>query len=303
MKRLLLLITLAVPTILFAQKTGNLTVFSENGDKFFLVLNGEKQNDKPQTNIRVEELPQPYYSAKIIFVDSNLATITKNLQITDVDNKMMDVTYRIRKDKAGKVKLNPYSAIEVQPDFVAPEGMYVHHFGHIGNSGGITQTTTTTTNSNTVDASVSVPGVSMNISINDPNEVSTTTTTTTTSHNSHSSHTNTTNTNNDDQPVTDNNCRGWAMKQADFTAAKKTISDASFEETKLSTAKSIVSANCLSCDQVVAICNLFSFEDSKLKFAKYAYKYTIDPKNYFKVNNVFSFDSSKEELSKFISGE
>ena len=302
MKRLLLLIALAVPTILFAQKTGNLTVFSEDGDKFTLILNGEKQNDKPQTNIRVEELPQPYYSAKIIFVDSSLATITKNLQISDPDNKMMDVTYRIRKDKAGKAKLNPYSAIEVQPDFVAPEGMYVHHFGHKGGTGGITQTTTTTTNSNTVDASVNVPGVSMNISISDPDVSSTTTTTTTTtSHSSHNSHTTTTD--NNDQPNTDNGCHGWAMKQADFVAAKKTISDASFEDTKLSTAKSIASANCLSSDQVAAICNLFGFEDSKLVFAKYAYKYTTDPKNYFKVNNVFSFDSSKEELSKFTGGE
>ncbi|MEO6669052.1 MAG: DUF4476 domain-containing protein [Ferruginibacter sp.] len=302
MKRLLLLITLAVPTILFAQRTGNLTVFSEDGDKFYLVLNGEKQNDKPQTNIRVEELPQPYYSAKIIFVDSALATITKNIQIADPDNKMMDVTYRIRKDKAGKVKLNPYSSIEVQPDFVAPEGMYVHHFGRKAGTAGITQTTTTTINSNTVDATVNVPGVSMNISINDPELSASSTTTTTTS--SHSSHTNT-NTNHDEQQSNNssNSCRGWAMKQSDFAAAKKTISDASFEETKLSTAKSIVSANCLSSDQVVAVCELFSFEDSKLQFAKYAYKYTIDPKNYFKVNNVFSFDSSKEELSKFLSGD
>ena len=38
-------------------------------------------------------------------------------------------------------------------------------------------------------------------------------------------------------------------------------------------------------------------------FAKYAFKYTVDPKNYFKVNNVFSFDASKEELSKFTSGQ
>ncbi|MBC7534770.1 MAG: DUF4476 domain-containing protein [Ferruginibacter sp.] len=302
MKKILILLSFVIPTIVFAQKqlSGNLTVFSEDGDRFFLVLNGERQNDKPQTNIRVEELLQPYYRAKIIFEDSTLVTISKNMQVADPsDNRMMDVTYRIKKDKARKVKVNPYSAVEVQPDFVATENVYVHRFGHIGGIGGVTQTTTTTISSNTVDASINVPGVSMNISINDPNEITTTSTTTTTSTNSSSSNTGT----HTNQSNSDNNCRGWAMKQADFSAAKKTIDDASFEETKLSTAKSIAAANCLSADQVVAICNLFGFEDSKLQFAKYAYKYTIDPKNYFKVNNVFSFDSSKEALSSFVNGE
>jgi hypothetical protein len=299
MKKILLMLALILPSILFAQQlTGNLTVFSEDGDKFFLVLNGEKQNDVPQSNIRIEALPQPYYSAKVFFVDSTIGPISKNVQIADMNNTMMDVTYRIKKDKSRKAKLNPYSSIAAQPDFVAPAGMYVHRFGQSSSTGvgGTTQTTTTTT-SNTVGANVNMPGVSMNITINDPTEEHiTTSTTTTTSSSSHNS-----NTNNQSSP--DGNCHGWAMKPADFTAAKKTISGASFEDTKLSTAKSITSSNCLSADQVVAICNLFSFEDTKLVFAKYAYKYTTDPKNYFKVNNVFSFDASKEELSKFVSGE
>lgn len=303
MKKILLTVVLAIPLMLFAQRqtTGNLTVFSEDGDKFFLVLNGEKQNDKPQANIRVEELPQPYYSAKVIFEDSTIGTITKSIQITDMDDKMMDVTYRIKKDKARKAKLNPYSAIEAKPDFVAPAGMYVHRFGHREFSDGVTQTTSVTTNSNTIGASVNVPGVSMNISINDP-ELTTTSTSTTTTTTQQSTHNNQT-LNNNQSAGSGNNCRGRAMKQADFTAAKKTITDSKFDGTKLTTAKSITTANCLNADQVVAICNLFSFEESKLEFAKFAYKYTIDPKNYFKVNNVFTFDASKEELSNFTSGE
>ena len=303
MKKMLLIIALAVPVMLLAQRqtTGNLTVFSEDGDKFFLVLNGEKQNDKPQTNIRVEELPQPYYSAKVIFEDSTIGTITKTVQISDMDDKMMDVTYRIKKDKASKAKLNPYSAIESKPDFIAPAGMYVHRFGQREFNDGVNQTTTVTTNSNTIGASVNVPGVSMNISINDPELTSTSTSTTTTT--THQSTHNNQTSNSNQSSGSGNNCRGWAMKQADFTAAKKTITDSKFDGTKLTTAKSITTANCLNADQVVAICNLFSFEESKLEFAKFAYKYTIDPKNYFKVNNVFTFDASKEELSNFTSGE
>src|SRR5205085_6529452 len=93
MRKLLLLIALAIPSLLFAQqKVGNLTIFSEDGDKFYLILNGEKQNTAPQTNIRVEELPQPYYNAKIIFADSAVMPISKNnLRIADADGTMMDV--------------------------------------------------------------------------------------------------------------------------------------------------------------------------------------------------------------------
>lgn len=303
MKKIVLLLTLTFPVLLFAQRTANLTIFSEDGDRFTLVLNGEKQNDKPQTNIRVEELPQPYYSAKIIFADSSLPAITKNLQVTDVDNKMMDVTYRLKKDKAGKVKLGMYSSIEVQPDFVAPSNVYVHHYGQSGGTGGIRETTTTTSTSNTMNASVSVPGVSMNVTINDPDVTTTTTTTTTTSHSSHSSHSSSSNHNSNEDHDNDNDACYRAMNSSDFMAAKKSIQDASFENTKLSTAKSIAAANCLSADQVASLCGLFNFEDSKLEFAKYAYKRTVDKKNYFKVSSVFSFDSSKEELSKFTSGE
>mgnify|MGYP006936251527 CR=1 FL=1 len=46
--------------------TANLTIFSEDGNKFFLILNGERQNDVAQTNIRLEELPQPYYTVPFL---------------------------------------------------------------------------------------------------------------------------------------------------------------------------------------------------------------------------------------------
>jgi hypothetical protein len=48
----------------------NLTIFSEDGNKFFLILNGERQNLEAQTNIRVEDLTQAYYNAKIHFCRS-----------------------------------------------------------------------------------------------------------------------------------------------------------------------------------------------------------------------------------------
>ena len=81
----------------------------------------------------------------------------------------------------------------------------------------------------------------------------------------------------------------------------RTISDASFEQTKLAIAKEAVGARNVTADQVYQIMMRFSFEATKLEFAKWAYLRTIDRHNYFLVHRAFSFDSSKQELSRYIS--
>ena len=43
-----------------------LTIFSENGSQFFLILNGIKQNNMPQSKVRVEGLPQVTNEIQII---------------------------------------------------------------------------------------------------------------------------------------------------------------------------------------------------------------------------------------------
>ncbi|MBL7702275.1 MAG: DUF4476 domain-containing protein [Ferruginibacter sp.] len=298
MKKMLLFIFLSMPTLIFAQndKTGNLTVFSEDGDRFYLILNGEKQNNVPQTNLRLVELPQPYYNAKIIFTDSTLATISKNnLMIADAENQMMDVTYKIKKDKNGKPKLNYFSAIEVKKDFIPAAGVHVYHYGQpamvqVSNGTTLSTTTTTTTYSEGVSMNVNGMGVGMNVTITEPQIQTTTTTVTTTSENY----------SNNNSGTTSRGCSGLAMSITDFNAALKSIEGSNFDDTKLSTAKTVVSKNCLSTDQVLKICKLFSFEDNKLAFAKHAYRYTTDKKNYFKLVDVFTFSANKEALNNFI---
>ncbi len=302
MKSFLFSVILSLPLLLSAQQQiGHLTIFSEDGDKFFVMLNGEKQNTVAQSNLRIEDLPQPYYSAKIMFEDASIAPIEKkNLQLTDLNGVMMDVTYRIKKDKAGKVKLQPYSSIEVKPDFVAPSGTTVYHYGNPSNEGAVSTTTTTTRN--TSNANINVGGMNMSISIDDPDAVTSTTTTRTTTTRTSSSTINgqPVNTNTQGQGNNNGGCI-YPMNSSSFSSARSTIANANFDESKLSTAKSIIAGNCLTSDQVVEICKIFSFEQTKLDFAKAAYIKTTDKSNYFKVSNVFDFDASKEELSAFIS--
>jgi hypothetical protein len=90
------------------------------------------------------------------------------------------------------------------------------------------------------------------------------------------------------------------MNSNDFSRAITVIQQESFESSKLGTAKQVASNNKLCVSQIIQICRLFSFEDNKLDFAKFAYRFCVDPNNYYQLNEVFTYSSSKDELRKFI---
>ena len=301
-KLFVLLLIAIMPQFSFAQGA-SLTIFSEDGDKFILFLNGAQQNNVGQTNLRLDGLSQPYYKAKIVFDDKAKGQVDKNIPVNDPStNAPGDVVYRI-KNKDGKMLLRYYSAQPVQPNYTPPADVYVVHYGQPDQGTTVTQTTvTTTTNTNpNGNASITINpgggngGVNMNINVNDPNGgvTQTQTTTTTTSY----SNTTTSTGGYNNQPAS--SCLN-PMDMGSFKSAKQTISSAGFEDTKYSTAKSVITSNCLSTEQVIQVCKLFGFEETKLKFAKEAYFRTTDPGNYFKVGNVFSFDASKTDLNDFI---
>jgi hypothetical protein len=322
MKNKITLLLLVLSTFVFAQNPpyGHLTIFSEDGDKFYLILNGEKINDVPQTNLRVEELNQPYYNAKIIFADATLEPVSKNsLMLTDVDGIFADVTYKIRRDKnkATKMKMNYFSSIPVRPDFIPPSNVHVIHYGQPVpppvqqvviqqpvTTGTVHQTTTTTTTSSGsgtgINAGINVDGVGIgvNINVNDGMMGGTSTTT----------HTTTTTTGGntvivqpvEPQPV---GCAGARpMQNTSFNNAIQTLTKINFDDTKLKTANQIAQSNCLTTNQISQIAKLFSFEDNTLAFAKFAYESCTDPQNYFNLNSIFKFDSNAEALSEYISG-
>lgn len=324
MKKITSVLFVLLSAVSMAQvgQIGHLTIFSEDGDKFYLILNGEMQNDIPQTNIRVEDLNQPYYNARIQFEDKTLMDITtNNMMIADPDGIMSDVTYKIRRDrnKKGKMKLNFFSAVPVQPNFVPPANVYVMHYGQPRprpvnpgqtvvvqqpapvRGGTVTQTTTTTTTNggDNINANINIGGLNMGVSINDNMGMGgtvTQTTTTTTSSSHMGGHV---------APVPVEvapvGCPSRScMRPADYNAALTTLKNQAFEDSRMKTAKQIVAVNCLNVDQIMQIANLFSFDDNKLEFAKFAYDYCIEPRNYFKLNGIFSFSSNADELSDYV---
>ncbi len=90
------------------------------------------------------------------------------------------------------------------------------------------------------------------------------------------------------------------MSNTEFADVKKSIEAKSFEDTKMTLAKQMASDRCFTVDQVKGILALFSYEDTKLEFAKFAYERTYDIDNYYKVNDAFTYESSTEELNEYI---
>ncbi len=94
----------------------------------------------------------------------------------------------------------------------------------------------------------------------------------------------------------------YPMSPAEFNQAKRSIETKSFEESKFTIAKQICTSKCLLTSQVKEIMMLFTFEQTRLDFAKFAYSYTYDTGNYFQVNDAFTFETSIDDLNAFIGG-
>lgn len=109
---------------------------------------------------------------------------------------------------------------------------------------------------------------------------------------------NTPNQNNSEQTKT-KSCT-FPISGTEYGKVTASIKSQSFEETKLKIAKQAVKANCMSTGQIKGICKMFSFEESKLDFAIYAYTFCTDKNNYYTLNDVFSFSTSVDSLNDAI---
>ena len=94
----------------------------------------------------------------------------------------------------------------------------------------------------------------------------------------------------------------FGMNPQDYDEAYQVISSESFDSSKITVAKQVISSNPMTASQILGICQLFSFESNKLEFAKFAYAYCVDQNKYYLLNEAFSYESSKRELNNFLNG-
>lgn len=420
-----------------AQVKSSLTIFSKDGEKFWIVRNGVKQNEKPATSVTVDNIVDRTFKIKVLIDDDKLTSIDQSIYTINVDEQVCNLTYELRKKDKGKYVLRVVSYEPVGSGTTQTQQTTTQQTTTQPTQNQTTTTTqTTNVNPNGVNMTVKDPniGVDFNVNMNVPvnNQTTTTTHNTTTTQTRTTTNvssgymkngsmcpnpsmnqkaymdfkydiesqnmfnrleyikstfskncmlaeqvagiiqlnyptvdelevakygyrytwdtenygvvvkaiksenkrndlmsflnagtttsttiTNTTqpNTNQNHQPNTQphrpnsqpshhndnsyNNCRS-AMPVTDFEEAKTQIKKASFAEDKMRVAKQVTKANCLSVAQIKEICKLFSFENDKLDYAKFAYDYTFEKPKYYLVNDVFSFSSSREELDEYI---
>jgi hypothetical protein len=93
---------------------------------------------------------------------------------------------------------------------------------------------------------------------------------------------------------------GKVMSDNEFGRMLENISRERFENNMVKSATQVISTSYFTSIQVKQMLQLFSFENNKLDLAKLAFDKTIDQRNYSVVNDVFSSNSSKDELARFV---
>jgi hypothetical protein len=293
----LLTLTLALFIVTAAKsQTSNLAFFTENGERFSVILNGMLQNDQPETNIVVTDLPAPSYKVKIIFEDKNLKEFSKTLYV----NPGSETTYAVKYVKKKGYTLRMMNSFPVEQDHDMIPGQMVVGYNPQGvstNTGAATTIVNTTTINNNV--TISANGVGNNVNVVNSNDgagsqqagsLTGINTETGAVH---------------PEPYVLPDYYGpygcpRPMSRGDFEQAKASIASKSFEDSKFTIAKQIIQSNCLLSLQVKEIMLLFTFESTRLDFAKFAYAYTLDLRNYYKLNDAFTFESSIDDLDRYI---
>ncbi|MEA3495507.1 MAG: DUF4476 domain-containing protein [Bacteroidota bacterium] len=307
----LFLIGMLFISSVFGQIKSNLVFFTEQGERFHLILNGINQNQNPETNVKITDLISPSYKVKVIFENTNLGEIDKN----KIFNQGTETTFVIKKNRKGEYVIRWMNEVPIAQAPAIIEGQSVI----IYNTQPQPQPTTTiVTNSQTTTVNQGVnmnpSGASMNVNFNNSqsganinmninaggNNTTTSSTTITKTEiyqNPQMQQTQTTYVlPGYNGPV---GCP-YPMSSQDFTQVKYSISSKDFEDSKLRIAKQVIMSNCLLSSQVKEIMLLFDFEDTRLKLAKFAYGYTYDIGNYYLLNDAFDFESTIEELNDYI---
>ncbi|MCS7074616.1 MAG: DUF4476 domain-containing protein [Bacteroidia bacterium] len=99
-------------------------------------------------------------------------------------------------------------------------------------------------------------------------------------------------------------CNGSApaISDTEFGMILQSIRNRTFEETRVLMAKQVITFYSLYSHQISALMQVMSFENSRMEIAKFAANRVIDPHNYYLVNNAFRFESSVQELHRWLYG-
>lgn len=244
-------------------QNSNLIVYTGENEDFTLWINGFKINNVPSQHVRVTGLKPSQYTVEAVFQNLHLPKRSINISIQP-EREITFGLVRAASASAVEFKFLYESTLGYFP--VAPQKIEViPYFGPVTVPQNVQPVPT--------PAPTQVPGPVVVVAPN---------------------------------PLPGYNgplgCQN-PMDPTQFSEAKKSIASKSFSDTKMQLAKQITRSNCLLTSQVSELMGLFSFESQKLEFAKFAYEFTYDKGNYYKVNDVFGFESSIRDLEEYLKGK
>ncbi len=318
-KFFLLSILLFICALSFSQNS-NLVLFTEQGEPFYVVLNGIKQNGDARTNIKISDLTAPYYKCKIIFKNTELGQLDKNIQTKPGS----EITYVIRKTNKDKWVIRWMNEAPISNSKTSFENNS-YHLSTSEPQSDYTPANNTTQNSTKVTDHQNVSkDENLNVNVSDPvsdskisidlkmNKADLNTITPESSviqsHRNKEDNAPNLNQNTNNQRQITNAVPGYngpfgcnhPLNASSFEEVKTSIASKSFENSKLTIAKQVITNNCLITSQIKEIMKLFDFEASRLDIAKFAYGYTYDKGNYYQLNDAFDFESSITDLNNYI---
>jgi len=135
----------------FSQNKLNIVVFSDDGEPFYVVVNGIRQNMKAETNVRITDLASESLSFKIIYEDAKIPVISK----TQYAPFGMEYTFRIKKDKKGNRGLKYFGEVAIGESTNTGVSTVAYHPTETIGTG---TTATTGTGSGTVSTGVTGTG-------------------------------------------------------------------------------------------------------------------------------------------------
>jgi hypothetical protein len=82
----------------FAQNV-SLTIFNNNGQQFFVIMNGIRQNSIPQTSVKIGGMTTGAYELKLIFADGKTGDINKKIYVDATGDYLARVVFKGKKRK------------------------------------------------------------------------------------------------------------------------------------------------------------------------------------------------------------
>ncbi len=288
MKKYLLTLSILFSLNVFAQQYSRLVVFTENGDRFFLYINGKLQNAGLESNVTTKRITEQGVTMRVVFDNTDLGEKMFKIPV----KPGIELSCALKKNSKGEYVIRYAGEAAIVEEAVEPEAQQMGRKSPNQNNQNNQNTDVDNNNQENMD-------VNINMGVGGSNVTYTQKVTTTSS----SSGTGTTYSQQQNQQATapapkPTGC--VAMSTEDFTDARKSVADKSFEDTKVTEAKQILDANCLTAKQVKELLSVFGYEESKLEIAKYAYKKCTDKNNYYAVNSAFGFEASIQELNNYI---